>query len=155
MQEEVNQKTVALVINTSKLTGRGLARAMSKFLAHVKYKQANPTMHRGKQTVKQLAQHGQGMSSIEVTDENIKSFEKVARKYGVDFAVMRDKGDPKKHIVFFKGRDSDAINNAFEAYTKQVLRKANRPSILAKLKEMAELVKNTVIDRVKHKEQSR
>lgn len=155
MQEEVNQKTVALMMNTSKLTGRVLARAMSKYLSHVKYKRANPTMPKGKQTVKQLAKQGQGMSSIEVSDENIKSFEQVARKYGVDFAVMRDKGDPKKHIVFFKGRDSDAITNAFEAYSKQIMRQASRPSVLAQLQKMVELIKNTVVNKVKHKEQSR
>ena len=38
----------------------------------------------------QLSQ-GAGAKSIEVTDSNIKSFERVARKYNVDFAVKRDK----------------------------------------------------------------
>lgn len=41
------------------------------------------------------------MSNIEVTDKNIKSFEKVARKYGVDFAIKKDKSvTPPKYLVF-------------------------------------------------------
>ena len=39
----------------------------------------------GKTSVKKLVGEGVGVSSIEVTDGNIKSFERVARKYNVDF----------------------------------------------------------------------
>ena len=39
--------------------------------------------------MKKLLGEDQGASSIEITDKNIKSFEKVARKYGVDFAVRK------------------------------------------------------------------
>lgn len=45
----------------------------------------------GKMSVKKLVGQGMGASSIEVTDNNIKSFERVARKYNVDFAVKKDK----------------------------------------------------------------
>ena len=47
-------------------------------------------MH-GKTSVKKLVGEGVGVSSIEVTDGNIKSFERVARKYNIDFAVKKDK----------------------------------------------------------------
>ncbi len=51
----------------------------------------------GKTSVKKLVGEGAGVSSIEVTDGNIKSFERVARKYNVDFAVKKDKTtDPLK-----------------------------------------------------------
>ena len=63
--------------------------------------------HHGKQTVRELVGQGAGVSSIEMSDKNIKDFEGVARKYGVDFAVTKDKTTiPPKHIVFFKGRDT-------------------------------------------------
>lgn len=39
--------------------------------------------------MKQLIGQNQGVSNIEITDSNIKSFERVARKYGVDFALKR------------------------------------------------------------------
>ena len=48
-----------------------------------------------------------------MTDGNIKSFERVARKYNVDFAVKKDKTTvPPKYVVFFKGRDADAVAQA-------------------------------------------
>lgn len=153
MQEEVEQKTVALAINASKLTGRELKKAISKFLAYLKDKQNHPDIPQGKQTVKQLAGQGQGMSSIEITDKNIKDFERVAKKYGVDFAVMKDKHEvPPKYVVYFKGKDADAITNAFKEYTGDMVKKAARPSVLAELKKLAELAKNTVIQKIKHKD---
>ena len=153
MQEEVEQKTVALVISASKLTGRELKKAIAKLLAHMKDKKNHPNIPQGKQTVKQLAGQGQGMTSIEITDQNIKDFERVAKKYGVDFAMMKDKHEiPPKYVVYFKGKDADAITNAFKEYTADMVKKAARPSVLAELRKLAELAKNTVIKKVKHKD---
>ena len=93
------------------------------------------------------------MSNIEVTDKNIKSFERVAKKYGVDFAIKKDKTvSPPKYLVFFKGRDADAITAAFTEFTARTMKKAARPSVLAQLKKFTELVKNTISDRVKNRE---
>jgi len=153
MQEEVEHKTVALVISAGKLTGSELKKAIAKLLAHMKDKKTHPNIPQGKQTVKQLAGQGQGMSSIEITDQNIKDFERVAKKYGVDFAVMKDKHEiPPKYVVYFKGKDADAITNAFKEYTADIVKKAARPSVLAELRKLAELAKNTVIQKVKHKD---
>lgn len=153
MQEEVEQKTVALVISAGKLTGRELKKAIAKLLAHMKDKKNHPNIPQGKQTVKQLAGQGQGMSSIQITDQNIKDFERVAKKYGVDFAVMKDKHEvPPKYVVYFKGKDADAITNAFKEYTADMVKKAARPSVLAELRKLAALAKNTVIQKVKHKD---
>lgn len=60
MQEEVEQKTVALVISTGKLTGRELKKAIVKLLVHLKDKKSHPNIPQGKQSVKQLAKQGQG-----------------------------------------------------------------------------------------------
>lgn len=88
MQEEVTQKTIALVIKTAKLDANVLKAAMRMYLNHRRQKAQK--MH-GKTSVKKLVGEGVGVSSIEVTDGNIKSFERVARKYNVDFAVKKDK----------------------------------------------------------------
>lgn len=159
MQEEVENRSVTLAINTAKLTGRTLKNAILKFLEAQKNKSRDspdPIPH-GKQTVKQLAEQNQGMSNIEVTDKNIKSFERVAKKYGVDFAIKKDKSvTPPKYLVFFKARDADALTAAFTEFTTKTVRKAERPSVLAQLKKFTALVKNTVTDKVKNrnKEQS-
>lgn len=158
MQEEVENKTVALVINGGKLTGRVLKAAILKVLEELEKKNRDsPEIPHGKQSIKDLAKQNQGLSNIEVTDKNIKSFERVARKYGVDFAIKKDKSViPPKYLVFFKGRDADAITAAFTEFTSKTMKKAARPSVLAQLKKFTELVKNTITDRVKskNKEQS-
>lgn len=157
MQEEVENRSVTLAITTARLTGRVLKYAMYKFLSAQKKSRDSPTIPHGKQSVKDLAKQNQGLTNIEVTDKNIKSFEKIARKYGVDFAVKKDKTVlPPKYLVFFKGRDADAITSAFTEFTAKTMQKAERPSVLAQLRKFTELVKNTISDKVKHrdKEQS-
>lgn len=57
------------------------------------------------------------VSSIKVTDDNIKSFEHVARKYNVDFTMEKDKTtDPLKYMVFFKGSDADVLAQEFKEF---------------------------------------
>ena len=154
MQEEVEHRTVTLAISTTKLTGRVLKAAIRKLLASWKKGRDNPKIPHGKQTVKQLIGQNAGVSNIEVTDSNIKSFERVARKYGVDFAVKKDAAvRPPKFLVFFKARDADALTAAFQEFTAKTVRKAERPSVLAQLRKFKELLKNSVIDKVKRREQ--
>lgn len=152
MQEQVNEKTVALTARGAKLTGRLLAKAMNAALR--KMKQARDAPPRGKQTLKQLAKQNAGLSNIEITDQNIKSFEPYARKYGIDFALKRDATlTPPKWMVFFKARDADAMTAAFSEFSAKTLKRSTaKPSVLAQLNRFKELVKNTVIDRVKNKD---
>ena len=122
MQEEVTQKTIALVIKTAKLDANVLKAAMRMYLNHRRQK-AQKT--HGKTSVKKLVGEGVGVSSIEVTDGNIKSFERVARKYNVNFAVKKDKTtDPPKYVVFFKGRDADAVAQAFKCFLQALFGKS-------------------------------
>ncbi len=146
MQEEVDSKTVALVISSAKLTGRVFKAAISQFLAHCKNKKT--VIPHGKQSVKQLIGQNQGVTSIESNDPDIKAFDKVARKYGVDYAVkkVRDNDGKSKYIIFFKGRDNDAITSAFKEYTAKSMEKAKKPSVLKKLHEVGEKVQNKVLE---------
>lgn len=122
MQEEVTQKTIALVIKTAKLDANVLKAAMRMYLNHRRQK-AQKT--HGKTSVKKLVGEGVGVSSIEVTDGNIKSFEWVARKYNVDFAVKKDKTtNPPKYVVFFKGRTS--VREKLKRFRDAVSQSKNR-----------------------------
>lgn len=159
MQEEIENRTVTLVISGGKLTGRLLKAAVAKYLAYrkaVKHKRqaAKDVKPQGKQTVKALVGQNQGVSNIEITDSNIKSFDRVARKYGVDYAVKKDKSvSPPKYMVFFKARDADALTAAFTEYSKKaVKREKDRPSVLSKLRDFISLTKNKTIDRTRHKD---
>lgn len=140
MQEEVEQKTIALVVNTAKFNARTLAKLALAFLREMKKREAelkNPTQKRGKQSVKRLGKQNQGLTNIEITDKNIKCFERHAKKHGVDFALKKDKSvDPPKYVVFFKGRDEDAIKSAFMDYTKSLAKKSERPSVKERLQKL-------------------
>lgn len=120
MQEEVTQKTIALCIRTTKLTADVLKAAMRAYLRshNQKKQQKMQTQKTGKVTVKQLAKQNGGMTNIEITNKNIRSFERYARKYGINYALKKDKSkDPPVYMVFFKGRDQDALNAAFRDFS--------------------------------------
>lgn len=164
MQEEVENRAVTLVISATKLTGRLLKAAILKYLASRKEKRlqkarAAPEKPTGKQTVKQLIGQNQGVSNIEINDPSIRDFERIARKYGVDYAVKKDRStSPPKYLIFFKARDADALTAAFSEYTQKKVKKAEkteRPSVLEKLSHFKALIKNAVVDRTKRKELER
>ena len=166
MQEEVENRTLTLVVSGTKFTGRLFKAAISKYMAHRREKKLNkqrgrdsPVTPKGKQTVKQLIGQNQGVSNIEINDPSIRDFERIARKYGVDYAVKKDRSaSPPKYLIFFKARDADALTAAFTEYTGKKVKKAEkseRPSVLAKLAQFKELLKNTVVDRSRRKELER
>ena len=148
MQEEVTQKTIALVFKSSRLTADVLKKAMKMYLEHRK---SGKQETYGKMSVKKLVGQGMGASSIEVTDNNIKSFERVARKYNVDFAVKKDKTvEPPKYMVFFKGKDADVITQAFKEFVYGNEKKNSRTSVRQKLKHFRD-----VVSKDQNKERSR
>lgn len=104
MQEELEQKSVAISIKAGKLTANLLKKAVEKALAEMEKSQKNPKIYKGKQSVKHLIRQGAGVSNIEITDGNIKSFERVARKYGVDFALKRTPQANHPAIWYFSSR---------------------------------------------------
>ena len=140
MQEEVEQKTIALSVRTARMTSIVLQQALRKFLEAQKNK--SPELPHGKQTLKDLMKQNTGVSSLEVNYDNIKDFEATAKKYGIDFALKKDAMEnPPRYIVFFKGRDADVMTQAFKEYTAKSLTKEQKPSIkktLSMLKEQAE-----------------
>jgi len=146
VQEHINEKTVAVSIRTVKLTARVLQAAIRKVLMEMRRARENPKIYRGKQTVKQIVRQNAGVSNIEITEGNIKAFEGVARKYGVDFALKRDDSvSPPKWLVFFKGRDADAVQAAFRDFAAQTLSKgkaAEKPSLRRQLQKFVEMVRN-------------
>lgn len=154
MQEEVESRTVTLAVSTTRMTANVLKSAISKYLAYRKEKaRQGPVKPCGKQSVKQLVGQDQGVSNIEITDKNIKDFERIARKYGIDFALKKDKtGDIPKYLVFFKARDADALTAAFKEYTAKTDRKKEKPSVLGKLRRFKEQAADIDTPKVRKKE---
>ena len=157
MQEEVENRTLTLVVSGTKFTGRLMKAAITKYLAHRKEKKLQkqksrdtPVIPHGKQTVKQLIGQNQGVSNIEITDQNIRAFSSTAKKYGLDFALKKDtSGELPRYLVFFKGRDADVITAAFREFSAKNLSREKAPSIRRKLEKAQEQSKT------QHKEQER
>ena len=168
MQEEVNEKTVSLCITGGKVTVRLLKQAMMRFLAAIEKEKAEKARkqqvkgppdkdYHGKQSLKKLAQQNVQLSNIEITDNNIKAFEKVAKKYGIDFSLKRDKSVvPPRYFVFFKARDVDVMTAAFREYAGVELKKkqAKKPSVRKKLQKSVDR-KAKHRQRVKQRQKSR
>ena len=138
MQEDIEHRAVTLAINTGKMTGRTFRNALAKLLhflknKHQQHKQVKPC---GKQSVKKLIGQNQGVSRVDLShDDDVKQFEHVARKYGVDYAITKVKGEKPRYLIFFKARDIDALTAALEEYTAQRMRGKDKPSLHSKLQQ--------------------
>ena len=157
MQEELEQKSVAISIKAGKLTANLLKKALEKALAEMEKSQKNPKIYKGKQSVKHLVRQGAGVSNIEITDGNIKSFECVARKYGVDFALKKDTtSQPPRYLVFFKFSGSaDALTAAFAEYSGKVVKRQSqeKPSVRGQLAQLQEVVRKMAQSFSRNKQQ--
>lgn len=154
MQEEVTQKTIALSVKTARVTADVLKNMLRKYLSGQKQKGKNPYKV-GKQSYKELKSQGSGLSNIEITDGNIKSFERVAKKYSIDFSLKKDvTADPPRYYVFFKARDADVMTAAFKEYTGKSLNKDKKPSVRKKLQQAItkSLAKHRELEKTKGKE---
>ena len=146
MQEEVENRTVNLAISTTKLTGRSLVNAFRAYLNHsrnVKARKASihDTHIVGEQTIDQLLGQNQGATNIEIEKTEIAGFKRILNKYGVDYAITKDRSqEPSRYLVFFKARDGDALTAAFKEYSAAMAKKAERPSMLELLAKMKVLV---------------
>lgn len=145
MHEEVNDKTISLCIKGGKISASILKASLTKLLSAMeKQKQqskqrqaaqkAAPVQKRGKQSLKSLMSQGSQLTNIEITDNNIKSFDRVARKYGIDYSLKKDRStEPPRYLVFFRAKDVDVMTAAFKEYTDVSMKKDKKVSIRKKL----------------------
>lgn len=147
MQDEVNQKVVTLCITGGKISAQILKNALLKLLRKMEQmeqarkqstkavrQQKEPVSYHGKQSMEKLMKQNCQFTNIEVTDGNIKSFEKYARKYHIDFSLKKDtSASPPRYYVFFKAKDVDIMTAAFKEYTGSQLSKGKKLSLRKKL----------------------
>ena len=121
-----------------------------------KIKQARDSPREGKQSIKQLSKGG-NLSSVEVTEGNIKSFDPIARKYGISYALQKDSAtEPPRWVVLFKAKDADAMTVAFNEFAKKTIkREADKPSVIDTMRDFREKMKSVIKDKikVKHREE--
>ncbi len=170
MQEEIENRTVNLVVTTTRLSTRALVDGLRQFVnnaqsnsrlrkeAHSRKKMVKKEARvrqaeqkkaegpHGKQTVKQLVRHSSTVSKIDVEATHMKEFQRILKKYGVDFALVKDTHDEKpKYLAFFKAKDRDVIDSLLNEVGKREAYRKNhrRPSMLAEMKKLKELVAKT------------
>ena len=150
MQEELENKSVVLTTKAAKLTGKALAALMRAALR--KMKASGEKLEEGKQSLKQLAKGG-ALSNVEITDDNIKAFDPVARKYNVSYSLKRDAvSEPPRWLVFFRSKDMDSMTAAFKEFTsKMVKREKDKPSARDEMRKSREAIKNAVRDKTRRK----
>lgn len=149
-EEEVANKVVALTTNATKMTVSVLKNMLEKYIEEQKNK--TPKIYKGKQSVRHLTQSGAKLTNIEITDQNIKSFSKTARKYGIDFALRKDQSsETPRYYVFFKAKDVDVLNAAFKEFLNKELTKPKKPKIYEKLRDFMEQSANKERSRTKTK----
>lgn len=150
MQEDIEQRTISVTVQASKLTGRVLKAAITAVLQKMEQERNTPKV--GRNSMKRLTARDPGANTIEVTGR-IRSFERYARKHQVRYHIEKEVGtDPPKWTVYFKANQADALTAAFKEYTQKDLARTQRPSLLSQLHKFKELAQALGRDRVKNKE---
>ena len=150
MQEDIEQRTISVTVQASKLTGRVLKAAIAAVLQKMEQERNTPKV--GRNSMKRLTARDPGANTIEVTGR-IRSFERYARTHQVRYHIEKEVGtDPPKWTVYFKANQADALTAAFKEYTRKDLARTQRPSLLSQLHKFKELAQALGRDRVKNKE---
>lgn len=159
MQDEVNTKIVAIAIKGGKISAEILDKALKKFVEEIEKAQKKarqPKTYRGKQSIKHLVQQNAAINNIEVTDGNIKSFQRTANKYGIDYALKKDISvEPPQYLVFFKGRDIDVMTQAFKEFSAKTVKQQEKPSLKQQLTRRREQAQTQHKEKVKVKTKDR
>ena len=132
MQEDIENRAVALIINAQRLTRQNLTRACSALLRKMGHKrQAKKNAKPKRETVKDLMKRKDAQSVPFSGDTH--QFEYFARKHNVDFEYKRL--GKSKFLVCFKSGHEDNIKNCLAAYTEYEKNREEKRSIKKDIKQ--------------------
>lgn len=138
MQEEIERRTIAISLTAGKFTARTLAKALEATLRQMREHHQKTKAPQGRQSVKKLMNHKANVSRIPL-DGSTRLFDRVARKYNVDYAFR--KIGPKQYRLYFKAGQADAITDCFAEYTKRAMQKPRRPSLLKRMEHAKQVAR--------------
>ena len=139
MQEDIERRSIAVSLTASKLTAQTMAKALQAVLRQIQEVNRKMQTPQGRQSVNKLMNHGVNTSTIPL-DGNTRLFDRVARKWNVDYSFH--KTGPKKYLLLFKTGQTDAITQCFAEYTKRVMRKDRRPSLQGQMRQAGDIARN-------------
>jgi len=144
MEEEISQRSITLIVQTGKMTGKVFLQAIQKYLDILKQQQQQKARdnqlhpaYQGRMPIKKLMKERSGLSNIEIHDEHIHEFERIARRYGIEYAIKKERSKEAPHfLLFFRARDTDILQTAFNEFVKKRLKIQERPSLREKLQKL-------------------
>lgn len=140
VDEDVSRRTIAVYIKAGKLAARGLAYALGAVGRKIAKEYRKAQAPQGKQSARKLLRQAGDTSGMDLPCDP-RQFDRVARRWGVDYAIRPvEKG---KYLLLFKAKQADAITGCFAEYSRRVLGrgKDRRPPIREQLKRAAERVR--------------
>lgn len=149
VDEDVSRRTIAVYVKTGKLTARALAYALGAVGRKIVKEHRKAQAPQGKQSARKLLRQAGDTSGMDLPGDP-RQFDRVARRWGVDYAIRPvEKG---KYLLLFKAKQADAITGCFAEYSRRVLNrgKDRRLPIREQLKRAAERVR-----RQPHRERNR
>ncbi|MCQ4862989.1 PcfB family protein [Pseudoflavonifractor phocaeensis] len=124
-------------MKTGKLTARALAYALRAVGRKIAKEHRKAQAPQGKQSAKKLLRQAGDTSGMDLPG-NPRQFDRVARRWGVDYAIRPvEKG---KYLLLFKAKQADAITGCFAEYSRRMLNrgKDGRVPIREQLKRAAD-----------------
>ena len=156
MQEYLNDKSVVVIVEGSKITARMLAKAVKAVADHMN--KVDNTLRVGRESYSALNRLSDGgLAKIGISKVNIGDFEPYARKYGVSYALRRDSSSqPPKWLVFFRAKDTASLSSAFTEFAnKHMKRGSQKRDITKTLEELQEAVLGQTHHRQRERERTR
>jgi hypothetical protein len=160
MQEEIVDKSIDVAARITNLTLSQILKALDTIIKGLEKKPdektpeqpKDPELKEGKQTLKELHKHNEGLANIELTNPNLRELNKYMKKADIDFSCVKDgKG---KYTLFFKGKNEDEMTHAFKRYTQKMIVREDKKAIKLDLKIAKSLSQEfNRLDKEKNKEQ--
>ena len=95
LHEEVNRESMQLAAKIGKVTYEEIKKALEKLIAELKtdiHKAQHPDPTHGKQSLKELAAQNAGLSSIELTDPNLRQLSMTLHRQPLINVFLRQSG---------------------------------------------------------------
>ncbi|MBS7316141.1 MAG: PcfB family protein [Clostridiaceae bacterium] len=135
MQEEVENRTVSLIISGSKFSGRLLKAGISKYLAHRKETKTqksrdHPVEHGGRVSMAELQAQKGDLRRLDISDPSIKEFERIARQHEVKYSVYKVGKGKYCLTTNMKNTPKNFTNTLFSLQFQQVVHITQMVSLL-------------------------
>lgn len=144
--DEMYRETISVVLKCNKLTKPIFDEVCKQLNAQLNKIKEAETQFKDELKPKKISmsklKKGGNLVNMKIDDSNIKSFDKFAKKYNVDYALKKDKStEPPTYHIFFKANDYQSINLAVEDFVKNNEKIATREPIKDRLQNFKAEIK--------------